>query len=130
MFDAIEHSSDANVNHNAAPKNSRLVPNRSAAQPASGMTGHLRERVTRYRPRDDGLSGSELHNERALRDADDRGVQDRHYRGENADTGDAQQAGIERIRIVRQVAGGRFGVRSRRCRARNHDRQPNEKIAS
>ena len=38
MFDAIEHSSDANVNHNAAPKNSRLVPNRSAAQPASGMT--------------------------------------------------------------------------------------------
>ncbi len=38
MFDAIEHSSDAKVNHNVAPKNSRLVPNRSDAHPASGMT--------------------------------------------------------------------------------------------
>ena len=38
MFDAIEHSSDPNVNHKTAPRNSRLVPNRSDAQPASGIT--------------------------------------------------------------------------------------------
>ena len=38
MFDAIEHSSDAKVNHKTAPKNNRLVPNRSDAQPASGIT--------------------------------------------------------------------------------------------
>ena len=48
----------------------------------------------------------------------------------NADTGDAQQAGVESVRIVRQVAGGLFDVRGRRRRARNHDLHPNEKLAS
>jgi MFS family permease len=35
---AVEHSSEPTVNHRTAPMNSRLVPNRSDAQPASGIT--------------------------------------------------------------------------------------------
>jgi len=38
MVGAIAHSSEPSVKNNTEPMNSRLVPNRSAAQPVSGIT--------------------------------------------------------------------------------------------
>ncbi|CFE82338.1 Uncharacterised protein [Mycobacterium tuberculosis] len=38
MFGATAHSSEPRVNANTEPMKSRLVPNRSAAQPAVGIT--------------------------------------------------------------------------------------------
>ena len=38
MLGAIAHNAEPSVKNNTDPMNRRLVPNRSAAQPASGMT--------------------------------------------------------------------------------------------
>ncbi len=123
MLQAVAHSAEPATNSAMADMYSRLVPNRSAAQPRQRDHGGQGQRVAGHRPGDGGVrervAGRAEHRlEGRQRDVDDRDVQDRHDGAEHDDARDLEDRGVDVVGQVGQVGLGLRGHVDAPSRAR------------